>query len=271
MTSCVSSFRIVSVSPDLCGFTRTISSSFWRRFSYSAIGFSKWCQESATVRRMSFFMDFDLFIVFRYNYYMRFITEENGDEWHIWEDSRVFVPKEWGIVTKHYRSGRFSIEDIRRYRLLHRILANKWLFPIEFDEGGRELHGLLSDKIWVRFLDVGDDISYDDWWVIHKVPKVQWDSLLWGHHSSFEGKIKIGSLFWKYIEIAVSEILGRELRIMEDLESLFGLRVPHVMWWNIKVTSHTETGIELCVTDIGGDIRWLLDQNRDAIDRLLSV
>lgn len=56
MTLSVSSLRIVSTSPDLWGFRRTISNSFWSLFSYSEIGFSKWCQESATVRRMIFFI-----------------------------------------------------------------------------------------------------------------------------------------------------------------------------------------------------------------------
>jgi hypothetical protein len=201
---------------------------------------------------------------------MRFITEENGDEWHIWEDSKVFVPKEGDAVTKCYRFGRFSIEDIRRYSLLHRILASRWLFQIEYDEASRDMHQLQSDKIWVRFLDIGDDITYDDWWVIHNVPKVQGDSLLWAHHSSFERKIRHGSLFWRYIEHEASEILGRELWIMKDLQSMFGLNVPHIMGWNIKVTSHTQEGIELCVTDIGADIRKPLDQNKDVIDKLLS-
>ncbi len=59
ITSRVSCFRIVSVSHDLWGLRRIISSSFWSLFSYSAIGFSKWCQESATVRRMSFFIKRD--------------------------------------------------------------------------------------------------------------------------------------------------------------------------------------------------------------------
>ena len=192
----------------------------------------------------------------------------DGTETHTGADSSVTILPWSDFVIKRYHC--LSVEDIRQYAQLHEILSADW-YTVECSDKLRDHFWISLQRIELQFLCLGDDI-FSEWWVCqHRIPYVSGDALYTG--AQLQQYIKCTkshiNVLLEWMERTISELMAKKLGTTSIVDH--DLTSPYVCRSNIKVVSFEDNVLRLAITDIGSSIKMLLEENRQAIDKILQA